>query len=100
MLDGLGPAQHKLVNNLRANFRNRSYFFVMGVTDMLLKTLWLFPMIYSFSSYLDLLLSLDESVLSAAVSVDRYLFLLTLAILEQSLVTYFISRRYCFVILV
>ena len=42
-------------------------------------------MIYHSSSYLGLLLFLEESVLSAAVTVGRYLFLFTLAILEQSL---------------
>ena len=88
MLNELCPAQYKLVkcNSLCANFRARSYFFVvglfMGVTDLIHKTLSLFTMIYYSSSYLGLLLSLEEYVLSAAVTVGRYLFLFTLAILE------------------
>ena len=88
MLDELGPAQHKLVkcNNLSANFRDRSYFFViglfMGVTDLILKTLWLFTMVYHSSFYLGLLLSLEEYVLFAAVTLGRYLLLFTLVILE------------------
>ena len=88
MLDEFGPAQHKLVKytNLCANFswlillfRGRPFLVVTG------SILEPYNVIYHSSSYLGLLLSFEEYVLSAVVIVGRYLFLYIQAISEYLL---------------
>ena len=99
MLDEFGPAQHKLVKctNLCANFsclillsRGRPFLVLL---DRYSRPYNCFAVIYHSSSYLGLLLSFEEYVLSAAVIVGRYLFLYIQAISEYLLANF--NRLLC-----
>ena len=86
-------------------FRDWSYFFVAGLFWLSLnrysRPYNCFAVIYHSSSYLGLLLSLEEYVLSAAVIVGRYLFLYIQAISEYLLANFnrlLCLGRYYFVI--